>query len=306
MVRLNSPGALSMRPELATSGSVVLVIAVALVLSGCGGSNKVASSPTQTTAPINEKLAKSVPARFKVQPLIVASDATLAPMEFVQGKKKYIVGADIDIATALAQTLGLRLVVQNVSFADIIPGVRSGAYDLGVSSATVTKARETKVDFVSYFQAGSSYYVRKGSRQVSKPGDLCGQTIAVQRGTVAEALAVKQKPKCAKARPLKIERFSGQTAATQAVSKGAADVTITDTPIATWAVRNSKGKLTLSGKPFGVAPYGIAIAKGSGLTGPLNKAMNELIANGVYDNILLKWGLNAGAIEKSVINSAKK
>ena len=108
------------------------------------------------------------------------------------------------------------------------------------------------------------------------------------------------------ARPLKIERFSGQTAATQAVSKGAADVTITDTPIATWAVRNSKGKLTLSGKPFGVAPYGIAIAKGSGLTGPLNKAMNELIANGVYDNILLKWGLNAGAIEKSVINSAKK
>jgi ABC-type amino acid transport substrate-binding protein len=36
----------------------------------------------------------------------------------------------------------------------------------------------------------------------------------------------------------------------------------------------------------------------------LQKAVNKIIANGVYDNILLKWGLQAGAVEKSVVNAA--
>jgi polar amino acid transport system substrate-binding protein len=71
-------------------------------------------------------------------------------------------------------------------------------------------------------------------------------------------------------------------------------------------VRNSKGKLVLSGDPFSVAPYGIAVAKGSGLTEPLQKAVNKIIANGVYDNILLKWDLQAGSIGKSIINGAQK
>jgi hypothetical protein len=36
----------------------------------------------------------------------------------------------------------------------------------------------------------------------------------------------------------------------------------------------------------------------------LQKAVNKIIANGVYDNILLKWGLQTGAVEKSLVNAA--
>jgi len=286
---------------------VVAVLFVASVgitaLAGCGTA-KVASSPQNTTAPLDKKIAGSVPDRYTGQPLIIATDASLAPMELVAGKRKSIVGADIDIVNALASTMGLKVIIQNVDFNKIVSGVKSGAYDLGVSSITDTRAREAKIDFVTYFQAGISYYVRKGAAKVAQPADLCGQRVAVQEGTILEALAVKQKPLCDKAEPLSIVRFPQQTEATQAVISKKADVTLSDTPIASWAVRNSKGKLVLSGDPFSVSPYGIAVAKGSGLTEPLQKAVNKIIANGVYDNILLKWGLQTGAVKKSLVNAA--
>jgi polar amino acid transport system substrate-binding protein len=286
--------------------AVLFVVSVGIVaLAGCG-TPKVASSPQNTTAPLDTKIAGSVPDRYTGQPLVIATDASLAPMEFVAGKRQSIVGADIDIVNALASTMGLKVIIRNVDFNKIVSGVNSGTYDLGVSSITDTRARETKVDFVTYFQAGSSFYVRRGAAKVVQPADLCGKRVAVQQGTILEALALKQKPLCDKAEPLSIVGFLQQTQATQAVISGKADVTLSDTPIASWAVRNSKGKLVLSGDPFSVAPYGIAVAKGSGLTEPLQKAVNKIIANGVYDNILLKWDLQAGSIGKSIINGAQK
>jgi polar amino acid transport system substrate-binding protein len=286
--------------------AVLFVASVGIVaLAGCG-TPKAASSPQNTTAPLDTKIAGSVPDRYTGQPLVIATDASLAPMEFVAGKRQSIVGADIDMVNALASTMGLKVIIRNVDFNKIVSGVNSGAYDLGVSSITDTRARETKVDFVTYFQAGSSFYVRRGAAKVVQPADLCGKRVAVQQGTILEALAIKQKPLCDKAEPLSIVGFLQQTQATQAVISGKADVTLSDTPIASWAVRNSKGKLVLSGDPFSVAPYGIAVAKGSGLTEPLQKAVNKIIANGVYDNILLKWDLQAGSIGKSIINGAQK
>jgi polar amino acid transport system substrate-binding protein len=286
--------------------AVLFVASVGIVaLAGCG-TPKVASSPQNTTAPLDTKIAGSVPDRYTGQPLVIATDASLAPMEFVAGKRQSIVGADIDVVNALASTMGLKVIIRNVDFNKIVSGVNSGTYDLGVSSITDTRARETKVDFVTYFQAGSSFYVRRGAAKVVQPADLCGKRVAVQQGTILEALAIKQKPLCDKAEPLSIVGFLQQTQATQAVTSGKADVTLSDTPIASWAVRNSKGKLVLSGDPFSVAPYGIAVAKGSGLTEPLQKAVNKIIANGVYDNILLKWDLQAGSIGKSIINGAQK
>jgi polar amino acid transport system substrate-binding protein len=286
--------------------AVLFVASVGIVaLAGCG-TPKVASSPQNTTAPLDTKIAGSVPDRYTGQPLVIATDASLAPMEFVAGKRQSIVGADIDMVNALASTMGLKVIIRNVDFNKIVSGVNSGTYDLGVSSITDTRARETKVDFVTYFQAGSSFYVRRGAAKVVQPADLCGKRVAVQQGTILEALALKQKPLCDKAEPLSIVGFLQQTQATQAVISGKADVTLSDTPIASWAVRNSKGKLVLSGDPFSVAPYGIAVAKGSGLTEPLQKAVNKIIANGVYDNILLKWDLQAGSIGKSIINGAQK
>ena len=67
---------------------------------------------------------------------------------------------DADLAKALGAVLGLKVKVVNATFDAIIPGLAAGKYDLGMSSFTDTKAREKVVDFVTYFSAGTSFYVK--------------------------------------------------------------------------------------------------------------------------------------------------
>ncbi|HEY4413601.1 MAG TPA: transporter substrate-binding domain-containing protein, partial [Gaiellaceae bacterium] len=91
----------------------------------------------------NPKIAAEVPKSIASKgSLVVASDATYAPMEFVAAGGKSVVGVDADLAKAIGDVLGLRLKVVNATFDTIIPGIESGKYDVGMSSFTDTKARQ--------------------------------------------------------------------------------------------------------------------------------------------------------------------
>ncbi len=77
-----------------------------------------------------------------------------------------------------------------------------------------------------------------------------------------------------------------------------------DYPVAAFLVVNSKGKFKLTGTPYNVAPYGIAIPKGNGMAKPVLGAMRVLMANGKYKAILSRWYVLSGAISTPVINGA--
>jgi polar amino acid transport system substrate-binding protein len=77
-----------------------------------------------------------------------------------------------------------------------------------------------------------------------------------------------------------------------------------DSPVAAYQVKQSGGTFKLSGKPYGTAPYGIAIPKNSGMAAPVQAALKHLIANGTYLRILTRWGVQDGAITNPVINGA--
>ncbi len=111
-------------------------------------------------AAVSPKVAAEVPAAYKKKgTLVVATDATYAPMEFIASSGKTIVGADADLAKALGGVMGLKMKLVNATFDTIIPGLQAHKYDLGISSFTDTKARQKVVDFVTYFSAGESFYV---------------------------------------------------------------------------------------------------------------------------------------------------
>ena len=79
----------------------------------------------------NAKIAAEVPATIKAKgSLVVASDATYAPMEFIGSDGHTVVGADADLAAAIGGVLGLKFKVTNASFDTIIPGLSAGKYDI--------------------------------------------------------------------------------------------------------------------------------------------------------------------------------
>jgi polar amino acid transport system substrate-binding protein len=213
---------------------------------------------------------------------------------------------DPDLGHAIGTVLGLKFDFQNVTFNKILLGLKSGQYDLGMSSFTDEKSREQTVDFVDYFKAGTSFVVRSDSSlNLTSLDQICGMTVAVESGTTEQSDASAQSKKCTGAgkKAVSVLAYPTQTQANLTLSAGRAQVMMADTPVAAYQVKLSNGKFKLEGA-YGVAPYGIAIPKNSGMAKPIQDAINKLIATGVYQKITAKWGLQSGAITQATINQA--
>lgn len=297
---------------------LAVLAASALVLSGCssktttttntpaapGGSSSSSSAPSG----VDSASAALVPPAIKAKgSLTVALDATYPPDEFIGPDGKTIIGMDADLADALGKVLGLKVTLVNATFDTIIPGLQGGKFDVGLSSFTDTLARQKVVDFVTYFQAGEGYYIKAGSSKTFNGlSSLCGAKVAVESGTTELTDAQTQAKACTAAgKPaVTILTFSDQNAANLAVSSGRADVGFVDSQVAGYIVKQSNGQFALTGTPFAVAPYGIALPKGNGMAPAVLSALKVLIANGSYSAVLTKWGVQSGAITTPVINGA--
>ena len=178
-----------------------------------------------------------------------------------------------------------------------------------MSSFTDNKEREKTVDFVTYFAAGTSFYVKaQGGPKIDNLGSLCGHKVAVEAGTTQKDDVTAQQTKCkAAGKPaITLLVFPDQNGANLALASGRAEVAMADSPVALYQVKATGGQVKLVGSPisYGRAPYGIAIPKGSGLDKPILDAVKQLIANGQYTKILKTWNIQSGAITNPVINGA--
>jgi ABC-type amino acid transport substrate-binding protein len=168
-------------------------------INGASQTIQPATKPSTTTAPtVDAAAVKLLPASLKAAgTLKVAADASYAPDEFLAKNGKTVIGMDADLAQAIGKVLGLKVTVSNVSFDAIIPAIQNGRYDLGMSSFTDNTDREKQVNFVTYFSAGTSFYVKaNGGPNIQTLADLCGHTVAVEAGTTEEADAKAQAKKC--------------------------------------------------------------------------------------------------------------
>lgn len=297
--------------------ALAFVAVTAIGVTGCGSSNNDTSSTTAksdtgtsaASATVDKALADRVPADIKSKgKLVVAMDPTYAPNEFLGNDGKTIIGLDPDLANAIGGVVGLKVDNVKSSFESILPGITSKKYDLGMSSFTDTKEREKEFDFVTYFVAGSSFFVKaQGGPSITALDQLCGHKVAVEKGTTQQNDSQAQAKKCAAGGKgkLDVQVYPDQNGANQALISGRADVGLADSPIADYQVKQAGGQFKLSGEPYGTAPYGIALPKGSALGPVLKDALAKLIANGQYTTILKKWGVEHGAIDAPAINAAK-
>jgi polar amino acid transport system substrate-binding protein len=270
---------------------------------GVGAALALAAAVTATSVS-----AAGLPAKYKNKGVLtVASDASYAPMEFIGKDGKSVVGADVDLGHAIGKELGVKFKFVNASFDSIIPALQAGKYDLGMSAFSDTKKREEVVDFVTYFVAGTSFYVKAhGGAKIEGLDDLCGKTVAIEKGTIQVDDANAQNKKCTAAgkSAVTVSVFPDQNGANLAIASGRAQVGMADSPVAAWIVKESRGQFKLSGKAYNSVPYGIVVPKNSGLAKPLRAAVERLIKNGEYAKILDKWGISQGALKTSKINVA--
>jgi polar amino acid transport system substrate-binding protein len=280
-----------------TLASVGVIGAIA-----CGSSAVATAAAASGSVP---SVAKLVPASVKSSgTLTVAADASYAPDEFLAANGKTVIGMDADLSAALGKVMGLKVSIANVTFDDIIPGMVAGRYMIGASSFTDTAAREKQVEFVDYANVGESFYTNaSGGAKISGIAGICGMTVSVETGTTEEDDAKSQGKACVKAgkKTVTVMDFPSQSQANLAVSSGRAQLGFADTPVASYQVKESKGKFKLVGKAYAPAPYGLAIAKSTKLGPAVKAAVLYLIKNGTYGQIFKKWGVQSIEIPASKV-----
>jgi len=274
-------------------------IAIAAALAA--GALVLAQTPTFAASSAASLLPASVK---KAGVITVGSDTTYAPNEYLDANGKAI-GWEVDLFNAIAADLGVKANFVSANFDTIIPAVKGGKYDVGLSSFTDTKVREAQVDFANYFVAGTQWASLAGKPAVD-PNNACGLTVSAQTGSTEVDDLTAKSAACVKAgkKPIKTLSFDDQNQATNAVQLGRANALSADSPVTEDAVHRSAGKLQLDGAIYGSAPYGMAVAKGSSLVKAIAAALQDLAKNGTYGKILAKWGVTPGAVKSFTVDGA--
>jgi polar amino acid transport system substrate-binding protein len=282
------------------------MFAAALVLAGCGSDsgNDVAVEPGDTNA--DAELSSLLPDDVRERGYFtVAGDASYPPINSFDTDGKTMIGLDSDLAEALSEKLGVEIRFENSAFDAIIPGIQGGKFDGAMSWMNDTEERRKIVDFVDYSSDGSSMFRPAGSdHRPETLADLCGLRVAVQKGSVQQSDAQQANDDCKAAgeKPIDVQVYPDQIACNLALSSGRADVSIADTPVAGWQVKESNGQFELAGEPYGKVHHGVALPKGSGLVEPVARAFAAIMEDGTYQKVLDKWGLGDAAIPEPLIN----
>jgi len=301
--------------KIRTFAVALLAVAVAGCGAGGNGSGGGSAAPSggagASTNPApavqkDEALAKLVPSDVASDgKIVVGSDASYAPSEFVDKDGTTIIGMDVDLGKAIGQKLGLEVEFQNSAFDGILPGIAAKKYELGMSSFTDNAEREKVVDMVTYFSAGTKMATVKGNPDGLNIDDLCGKTIAVQRGTVQVDDLTARSDKCTAAGKPAINQqpFQAQTDVTLALTGKRAQGMLADSPVVDYAAKTTEGAIETVGQTYDTAPYGIVLNKGqTDFAQAVQGAVQSLMQDGTYLSILDKYGVTNGAIPTSEIN----
>lgn len=214
--------------------------------------------------------------------LVVGTEAQYAPYEFKDLNAQFV-GCDMFLAQKIADALGVKLEIVDMSFDGIIPAVQAGNVDLGIAAFTNTAERAEVIDFSDIYEVSLQYLVvAKGneSKYASKES-LKGLKVGAQKGTIQSLLVKKaftesELFELAKYPELAIEVQNGNIAGL-----------VVDGAVGDSIILTSDGKLAKSNYEFDAkeANFGksVVIKKGNqDLVAEVNKVVSAVLADGSY------------------------
>ncbi|MGJ3647672.1 ABC transporter substrate-binding protein [Sphingomonas sp. GlSt437] len=286
---------------------------IGLALSGCAPPKE--NGGPETLAPIRSakvpEATALIPKDFRfAEPgtFTVAMTVGQLPLADYSQDGKSVVGVEPGFAQLVADSLGLKLRIVPVAWADWPLGLTSGKYDAVMSNVTVTEERKDKFDFSTYRDDKLGIYTRADGplKSVSKPADIAGLKVAVGASTNQSQILDRWNATnvAAGRKPAEPQYYDDDGIGRLAVLSGRADVSFG--PNATAGYQARDGRTRKIGEVAGGWPDTAYIAvttrKGSGLAVAITTALNAQIANGTYRKLLERWNLVSEGIAKSQTN----
>ena len=216
--------------------------------------------------------------------LVIATDATYPPFEYMEGKKP--IGFDIDLGNELGRELGVKVRWTPMAWSGVLGALEVHKCDLIISGATITEERKKTTAFSRpYFPSGQTIARRKGDTTVQKLQDLKGRRVSVQEETTGQyALQKLGVPKD------HINRFDKLEDGLTDVVNGKSDAAVADMPALKESLRKSYPQLELTGGLFTNEYVGVWMRKGEPeLRDAVNRALGVIVVDGRYARLYHDW-----------------
>ncbi|AQS41028.1 MAG: ABC transporter substrate-binding protein [Candidatus Tokpelaia hoelldobleri] len=236
------------------------------------------------------------------------STSSSLPLHDYAADARTVIGYDIDLAYLVADSLGLELRLVEVSWADWPLGLVSGKFDAVISNVTVTEERKEKFDFATYRNDVLGFYVRMDSpvTEIKEAKDIAGLRVITDSGTNQEKVLLEWDRQNVKAglKPVEVQYYDDRGLGELALLSGRADLVFSVNTLQAYIA--AKGKTRLVGLVSGgwpqTAEVAVAFRKGNGLAEPVTHILNDRIADGTYQKVLIRWKLAEEAITQSRTN----
>lgn len=272
---------ISRRGFLAAAGLSV----AALALTACGGSaSSVASSAAASSVAGSAAASAGAAgdlATVVAGKLTMATNATFPPYEMTTDSGE-IEGIDVDTAKAIAEKLGLELQIDDMDFDAALLSVQQGKADIVMAGVTVTDERKAVMDFSDSYATGIQSIIVPNDSDIASPDDLAGKKIGTQRGTTGYIYCSDDFGEDS------VVAYDNGLTAVQALNNGQVDAVVIDDAPAKEYVAANPGLKVLD-TSYAEEDYAIGMAKGSALEDTVNKALEELKADGTLQSIVDKY-----------------
>jgi polar amino acid transport system substrate-binding protein len=207
------------------------------------------------------------------------------------------VGYDVDVATLLAEKLGVPVEFTDVSGDARISMLVSGQLDIVVANTSATLERAKSVNFsIPYNRAGLRVIVQRDAG-INTLEDLAGHTVLVGRGTTGETFIKREVPE---ANLVYVDTFAPD--GVLQLQQRRVDAAIEDSSLLDYLATQNPQLVTLEGL-YSNDPIGIAVAKGDPeFVRWIDMFVSEYIQSGAYEaNYKKWWGEDANPPELSPI-----
>ena len=243
--------------------------------------------------------------------LVMATNAEFPPYEFKEGDS--FKGIDVEIATAIAEKLGMELVIEDVAFGSVLSGVAEGKYDMGMAGITVTEDRKKTMDFSNTYATGIQVIIVNDGSTIASLDDIFNfdengdpvslknpdMKVGVQENTTGDIYSssaisgwgFNDLNEDESVKVDRVIRYKTGAEAVSALKSGKVDCVIIDNEPAKSFVAANEGIHILEGEnEYAVEDYAICVKKGNTeLLNKINKALDELKADGTIDKIIEKY-----------------
>ncbi|MGK0722322.1 ABC transporter substrate-binding protein [Leucobacter sp. W1478] len=288
--------------------------ALAITLTGCTGANGGATSETAgPNLPIGEEISTTVdPALTELLPaeilqrgtINIAVDIPFPPMAMYDDNNREI-GFDPELGRLIGQKLGIDVSLNKQAFDSVIPSLQAKKNDIIMSGMNDTPERQETLSFVNYTYGGFAIAVKKGNPEgITGQDDLCGKTVSVQKATVQGDLL--RAMDCG----INVMELPSDLDAQTALRAGKSDAYAADAVVAEYVVATTEDgeafEIVRDPKnPAGFNPVysGIGILKeDTELVDAVQQALQALIEEGTYQEVLERSNISAYAVESATVN----